>query len=131
MFCSWPLPPQPDRQLLLPPVCLAVASWVVLLLLSAEASAVFLAVWSAELEPPDTLPPAMVTGTLALTAFCFAFASASALCFVRADWSTFCDCPAPPQPERQLELPPVCVAFAVWSVLLLFDASASALFVAV
>ena len=39
--------------------------------------------------------------------------------------------PPPPQPEMQLELPPVCLAVAVWSVLLLFDASASALFVAV
>ena len=91
----------------------------------------FLAVWSAELDPPETLPPAMLMWTFALTAFCFAFASASAFCFVSAYWSTFCDWPAPPQPARQLELPPVCVTVAVWSVLLLFDASASALFVAV
>ena len=72
----------------------------------------------------------MVTGTLALTAFCFAVASASASCFVCADWLIDWACPAPPQPERQLELPPVCVAVAVWPVVLLFDEFALAVLLA-
>jgi hypothetical protein len=65
---------------------------------------------------------------LAFTAFCFAFASASASCFVCADWSMVCDWPAPPQPEWQLLLPPVWVAVASWFVLLLLSAEASAVF---
>ena len=47
-------------------------------------------VCDAELEPPLGSPPTMVSGTFALTASCFAFASASAFCFVSADWITFC-----------------------------------------
>src|SRR5262249_30209481 len=111
-FCSWPVPPHPDEQLELPPVCVAVAGSSVLLLFEASASALLRAVWSAELEPAFTSPPAMLTGTFAFTAFCFALASASASCFVFADWSTFWDWPAPPHPEEQLLLPPVWVAVA-------------------
>src|SRR5919205_367185 len=125
-FCSWPLPPQPEKQLELPPVCVGFAVWVVPLMFAAVASAVFPAVCVAELEPPTTSCPAMLTGTLAFTAVCFAFASASASCFVNADWSTVCDWPFPPQPDRQLELPPVCVGLADWPVVLVFDASALA-----
>src|SRR4029453_12418370 len=73
---------------------------------------------------PYTLPPAIAIGTLALTASCFAVASASASCFVFADWSTFWLWPLPPQPAVQLELPPVCVGVAVWLVVLEFDPSA-------
>ena len=40
----------------------------------------------AELEPPDTLPPAIETGTLAFTPFCFAFAFESASWDVEAPW---------------------------------------------
>src|SRR2546421_5308000 len=112
-FCSWPLPPQPEMQLELPPACVGFAVWFVPLELAAIASALFPAVWVAELEPPTTSCPAMLTGTLAFTAFCLAVASASAFCFVSADWSTVCDWPLPPQPDRQLELPPVCVGLAV------------------
>ena len=64
---------------------MGVAVWVVLLVLSAVESAVFVAVWLAALEPPSTFPPAIVMGTFALTAFCFASASASASCVVFAD----------------------------------------------
>ena len=60
----------------------------------------------------------MLTGTFALTASCFAVASESASCFVNDAWITFCSCPAPPQPDLQLELPAVCVGIAVWFVVL-------------
>jgi hypothetical protein len=47
----------------------AVAVWPVVLVFDEFELAVLLAVWFAELEPPDTVPPAMFTGTLAFTAF--------------------------------------------------------------
>ena len=50
--------------------------------------AAFDAVWFAELDPPNTDPPAIVTGTFALTAFCFASASAFAFWNVSAFWPT-------------------------------------------
>src|SRR5215204_3998894 len=90
-FCSWPLPPHPDQHLLSPAVCVAVAFWSVLLLFEASASALLLAVCVAELVPAFTSRPAMLTGTFAFTTFCLAVASASASCFVFADWSIVCD----------------------------------------
>src|SRR3954462_7679066 len=98
-FCSCPLPPQPPPQLDLPSCCVAVASWFVLLLLDASASALLLTSCDAVLEPACTSPPAMLTGTFAFTAFCLAFAAASASCFVLEDCETFCSWPLPPQPE--------------------------------
>src|SRR5205823_3097147 len=127
----WPPPPQPKGQIELPVVCVGRASWSVLLLFDASASALLRAVWSAELEPPLRAFPEIETGSLALCAVCFARASASASCLVSPTWITFCSWPLPPQPEKQLELPAICVGFASWSVVLLFDASASALLLAV
>src|SRR5205814_7677018 len=83
-------------------------------------SALLLASLVAELGPMLGSPPRTSKGVFALTAFCLAFASASAFCLVSADCKTFCSWPLPPHPERHVELPPVCVAFASWSVLLLF-----------
>ena len=80
------------------------------------------AVCVAELGPLFTSPPAMLTGTFALTAFCFAVASESASCFVRDAWSTFCSWPEPPQPDLQLEPPVACVGFAVCVVVPVFVA---------
>ena len=88
-FWLWPLPPQPNQQLVLPAVCVGVAVCVVVLSFDASAVPVLVRVWFAALDPPFTLPPAMLTGTFALTAFCLALASASASCFVLDDWSTF------------------------------------------
>src|SRR4029453_4774782 len=84
-FWLWPLPPQPYQQLELPAVCFGVAVCVVVLEFDAFAVPVFVRVWFAALDPPFTLPPAMFTGTFALTASCLAFASASASCFVLDD----------------------------------------------
>jgi hypothetical protein len=44
----------------------------------------------AELDPPETFPPAIVTGTFALTAFWLAFALAFAFWVVAACWPTAC-----------------------------------------
>src|SRR3954447_3765151 len=88
-FCLWPLPPQPNQQLVLPAVCVGVAVCVVVLELDASAVPVLVSVWFAVLAPPRMFPPAMFTGTLALTASCLALASASASCLVLDDWSTF------------------------------------------
>jgi hypothetical protein len=75
--CAWPEPPQPNSQLELL-VWLCVADCVV----SAELDAVDVAElsrdWLAELSPPYTSPPAIETGTLALTPFCLAPACESA-----------------------------------------------------
>ena len=54
--------------------------------------------WFAEFDPPDTLPPAMLTGAFPFTAFCEALASESAACRVAAAWADDCAWPAPPQP---------------------------------
>jgi uncharacterized membrane protein YjjB (DUF3815 family) len=54
--------------------------WFVVPLLLELLFAPFEAVWFAALVPPVTLPPAMFTGTFALTAFWFAFAAEA------ADW---------------------------------------------
>jgi hypothetical protein len=51
----------------------------------AFAVALFVAAWLAVLEPPETFPPEMFRGTLALTASCLALASASASCLVLDD----------------------------------------------
>ena len=48
---------------------MALASWLVVLVFDESALAELSADWLAELEPPLTEPPAIVTGTLALTAF--------------------------------------------------------------
>ncbi|MGH3012379.1 MAG: hypothetical protein ACRDMY_11175, partial [Gaiellaceae bacterium] len=57
---------------------------------AAAAAAVFEAAWLAELDPPETFPPATVTGAFALTAFWPAFALAFAFWLVDACWPTFC-----------------------------------------
>ena len=57
-----------------PAVCAWVLDWVVLALLPAPLSAPLAASWLALLEPADTLPAPMVTGTLAFTAVWSAFA---------------------------------------------------------
>jgi hypothetical protein len=61
-------------QLELPPVWVGVAVWLVVPLLVAEEVPELVNVWLAELGPAETLPPAMLTGTLAFTAFWSAFA---------------------------------------------------------
>ena len=62
------------------------ADWLVEALFDAEEWAELLLLCVAELEPPDTLPPAIETGTLAFTPFCFAFAFESAYWDVEASW---------------------------------------------
>ncbi len=69
-----------------------------LLALSASEAAVFVADWLAELDPPDTFPPAIVTGTFALTAFWLAVELAFAFWVVDADWPMAWYWPAPPHP---------------------------------
>jgi hypothetical protein len=135
-FCSWPLPPQPDLQLELPLDCVGVAVWVVVLSFDAVESAVFVAVWFAWLEPLFTSPPAMLTGTFALTAFCLAFAFESASCFVKDAWITFCSWPLPPTPlpphlqsDPSFEPPTGWVGVAVWLVVLLLVAEEVPVFV--
>lgn len=66
--CDWPDPPQPEWQLELL-VCDWLAVWSVDAVLDADDVAELLLLCEAELEPPDTLPPATVTGTLAFTPF--------------------------------------------------------------
>ena len=80
-----PDPPQPARQLELLD-CDWWADWLVEASFDAEESAELLLLCVAELEPPDTLPPAIETGTLAFTPFCFAFAFESASWDVEAAW---------------------------------------------
>jgi hypothetical protein len=75
--CAWPDPPQPYPQLELL-VCDCGPFWVVSAELDASELAVLCSVWSAELSPPATFPPATTTGTFALTPFCVAFAEESA-----------------------------------------------------
>jgi len=53
--------------------------------LDASELAELLSVWSAELLPAVTLPPATMTGTFALTPFCVAVADES------EDWSVDAD----------------------------------------
>jgi hypothetical protein len=103
----------------------------VLLLFDASASALLLTSCFAELEPLLGSPPITSDGAFVFSASCLALASASASCFVSPIWTTFCSWPLPPQPDQHVLLPAVWVAVASWSVLLLFDASASALFRAV
>jgi hypothetical protein len=78
------------------------AFWVVSAVFDADDVAVLLLFCEAELEPPtDTPLPLTVTGTLALTAFCVAFADESALCTVSEDCESSWDWPEPPQPAVQ------------------------------
>ena len=53
-------------------------------------SALFVAFWLASLFPVVIEPPAMFTGTLALTAFWLASASELAVWFVVAHWPDSC-----------------------------------------
>src|SRR5206468_12314921 len=96
------------------------ASFVALALADESAS------WLAVLEPLVTLPPAIETGTLALTAFWSLFAAATAPCFVFASCAPICAAPAPPQPSLQDEPPTFCVWSCVCFVFASFDAFASA-----
>ncbi len=131
MAWNWPEPPHPARHELPPPTCVAVACCCVFARLTAAAPAALPAVWFAELDPPVTLPPAMVTGTLALTAFWFAFASDFAFCSVAAPCPTAWNWPEPPQPARHELPPPTCVALACWLVLAALTAAATPAFFAV
>jgi hypothetical protein len=65
------------------------AFWVVDAVLLADEDAELVLFCEAELDPPDTEPPAIVTGTFALTPFWSAFASELADCVVDAS----CDVP--------------------------------------
>jgi hypothetical protein len=78
--CAWPEPPQPEsHEVLVDWDCGPV--WVVSAELDASELAELLSVWSAELSPAVTSPPATMTGTFALTPFCMAVADES------EDWS--------------------------------------------
>src|SRR6185437_8620287 len=87
-------------------------------------------VWLALLSPPETSPPAMLTGTLALTAFWLASAFDAASWAVSDFWAESWAWPAPPQPIRQLE-PADWVWLLLWSVLARLPAALSAPLVAV
>jgi hypothetical protein len=89
--------------------------------LDAEEVAALVLLCVAELVPPVTLPPAIVTGTFALTACWSAFAFESAVWLVDASCDDDCACPEPPQPTWQLELL-VCDWDAFWVVLAVLDA---------
>ena len=89
-----------------------------------------MAVWLALLSPPETSPPAMLTGTLALTAFWSASAFDAASWAVSDFWAESWACPAPPQPIRQLD-PADWVWLLLWSVLARLPAALSAPLVAV
>ncbi len=67
--CAWPAPPEPADGPELGS-CDWSLCWLVLALLPALLPAPLDAFWVALLAPPFTSPPAMLTGTLALTAFC-------------------------------------------------------------
>src|SRR5215212_7537459 len=89
-----PAPPQPlwqDDD--------AYCDWSLFWLVDAELPALaddpFSAAWLAELCPPEMLPPAMLTGELAFTAFCFACDLAAASCAVRAPCALAWYCPEP------------------------------------
>src|ERR671935_96329 len=99
-ICAPPGPPQPKKHEDLPPPTFWVWSCfcVVSASLDAFASASEFAHWLAELGPLVTLPPAMFTGVLALTAFCLLIAAAPAVWSVEADWTPACRAPAPPPP---------------------------------
>jgi hypothetical protein len=86
---------------------LSVWSWSVFDLFLTSVSAVELAVCVAVLGPEVTLPPAMVTGTFAFTAFWSLLAIPAATCFVSACWIPTWNPPAPPQPALQEPLPPM------------------------
>src|SRR4029077_11994187 len=82
---------------------------VAALLLASPLVAPLVAVCSALLLQAVIEPPAMFTGTLALTAVCSAAAVEAAACWVLAAWPDSWNCPLPPHPFSQLELPPFCV----------------------
>src|SRR5215210_1468716 len=83
----------------------SVWSWSVLALLDTSALAEELAVCDAVLGPELTLPPAIETGTFALTAFWSLLAIPIASCSVSAFWTPSWKPPAPPQPAKQPSLP--------------------------
>jgi hypothetical protein len=89
--------------------------------LDAEEVAELVLLCVAELDPPETLPPATTTGTLAFTPFWSAFASEVASWLVDASCDDDCACPEPPQPTWQLELL-VCDCVAFWVVFAVLDA---------
>src|SRR5919204_471793 len=104
VLASWtpawkpPAPPQPALQDEPPTFWVWSCFWVVSASLDAFASASEFASWLAELGPAVTLPPAMFTGVLALTAFCLLIAAAPAVWSVEADWTPACKAPGPPPP---------------------------------
>src|ERR1700761_3425946 len=95
---AWPEPPQPMKQL-------EPADWFWLLFCSVPAAlpAPLFAALSAFCAAV-LAPPAMLTGTLALTAFCEPSALENAPWSVAAPWPDSWAWPEPPQPMKQLEL---------------------------
>src|SRR5215831_3614426 len=101
---SWkpPSPPQPYLQDDPPPTfCVRYWSWSVLALFETSVVAVDVAFWVAVLGPEETFPPAIETGTLALTAFWSLFERPAANWFVSAFWTPSWKPPSPPQPATQ------------------------------
>src|SRR5689334_1707728 len=98
---SWkpPAPPQPARHEELPPTfCVRPWSWSVLERFETSVVALDVAFCVAVLGPEETLPPAIETGTLALTAFCLLMAAPMASWLVPAFWTPAWNPPEPPQP---------------------------------
>jgi hypothetical protein len=81
------------------------------------------AVCEAVLGPELTLPPAIETGTFALTAFWSLVATPTAACSVWACWAPAWKPPAPPQPAAQDPPPMFWLRYWSWSVLALFETS--------
>src|SRR5215210_8186632 len=90
------LPSHPQR-LLVPTFWRSDWSWSVLALFETSVVADEVAVCDAVLGPELTLPPAIETGTLALTAFCWLAATPRAPCVVVALWSPAWNPPEPPE----------------------------------
>src|SRR5436305_802218 len=83
--CAWPEPPLPIPQ---PELVdwLWLLPWLVQALLFALLSALFAEFWLALLLPPETSPPATLTGVLPFTVFWWALACDRASCRVAAAW---------------------------------------------
>ena len=105
--CAPPAPPQPARHEPAPPTdCFCVEPWFVGAEFEESACDLASTFWLAELGPELTPPAEIVTGALALTGVCFVSDLAAEACAV-SDFCAFsCAPPAPPQPPRQLPVPP-------------------------
>src|SRR5918911_1641279 len=93
-----PAPPQPATHEESPPTFWSSCwSWSVFELFETSVVAVEVAVWSAVDGPLLTSPPAIETGTFALTAVWSLFAIPTAACWVVALWRPAWKPPAPPE----------------------------------